>query len=228
MSLLTLNVEGLKSLVWHYGAREGIITPNTWEKIICKASEGTHIPGDIYMADGFVGKSGLNIKTLLKKFTKGYTQTCSFVQCRCPLKTTDIGAGIIKTLVDKREESFNRFGLDQMLDVIIIHNRIGNDYNVRLFVKEQPKYENLDFEWHDGRGYLNPDKSKKKWKEKWTLNRNSGNQGGWQTCLHIKQVFDSRDCTIDFTETCVDDSDISIEKAIKLRTDSLETGTSDT
>lgn len=211
--------------MWHYGTREGIITPDTWEKIICKASGGTHIPGDVFMADGVKDKSGLNVKTLLKKFTKGYIQTCDYVQCRCPLKTADIPAGIIKTLVDKREESFREFGLDQMLDVIIIHNRIGNDYNVRLFVKEQPKYENLNFEWDGGRGYLNPDKSKKNWKGGWTMKRNDGNQGGWQTCLSIKQVFDSRNCTVEFTERCDDDSDISMEEAIKLRADSLGTGT---
>ncbi len=223
---MNFDIEGLRSLVWHYGAREGIITPDTWEKIICKSVGGTHVPGDVFMADGIKDKSGLNIKTLLKEFTKGYIQTCSYVQCRCPLdETSHIGNGIIKTLVDKREESFREFGLDQMMDVIVIHNRIGDDYNVRLFAKEQLKYENLDFEWQDGCGYLNPDKSKKNWKGGWKLKRNGGNQGGWQTCLYIKEVFDSKNCIVDFTEKCADEFDISIEDAKKRRADSLQTGT---
>lgn len=223
---MNFDIEGLKSLVWHYGAREGIITPDTWEKIICKAVGGTHIPGDVFMADGYKDKVGLNIKTLLKKFNKSSIQTCSYVQCRCPLdKSVEIGAGIIETLVDKREKSFKEFGLDQMMDVVVIHNRIGDDYNVRLFVKEQLKYENLDFEWHNGCGYLNPDKSKKTWKGTWKLKRNGGNKGGWQTCLYVKEIFDSGKCLVEFTEKSADSFDISIEDAKKKRADSLRTGT---
>ena len=223
---MNFDIEGLRSLVWYYGAREGIITPDTWEKILCKSVGGTHIPGDVFMADGYKDKIGLNIKTLLKQFTKGNIQTSSYVQCRCPLdERGNIGTGIIKTLVDKREESFKEFGLDQMMDVIVIHNRIGDEYNVRLFLKEQLKYENLDFEWHDGCGYLNADKSKKNWESGWKLKRNGGNQGGWQTCLYIKEVFDSEKCLANFTEKCPDEFDISIEDAKKRRASSLQTGT---
>jgi len=211
---MNFDTDGLKSLVWHYGAREGIITPKTWEIIICKSVEGTHIPGDIFMADGFKNNLGINTKTLLKMFAKGNTQTCEYVQCRCPLdENNHIGTGIIETLVNKREESFKEFGLDKMIDVVVIHNRIGDNYNVRVFANEQTKYENLNLEWHGGRGYLNPDKSKKNWKGKWKLKRNVGNEGGWQTCLSVKNIFDSRNCVVDFTIKCDNNYDISVEEA---------------
>jgi len=211
--MINFDLEGLKALVWHYATQEGIITPKTWEIIISEASGGTHIPGDKFMADAKKVKLGLNIKSSNKKFTKGYTQTFDLVQCRCPLdKTDNIGVEIIKTLVDKREQSFEEFNLDTMLDVVIIHNRIGDDYNVRLFVNEQPKYENFDFEWHGGHGYLNPDKTKKNWKSKWKMKRNKGNEGGWQTCLFIKHVFDYRNCVANFSVKCDNKYNISVEE----------------
>jgi len=215
MSMINFDIEGLKSLVYVYGSMEGIITPDSWEKIICKSVNGTHIPGDNFMADGSKNNYGLNAKSIFKNFTKGYIQTSSFVQCRCPLddETDFIGTKIIDTLIQKREASFQKFNLDKMLDVIIIHNIINDDYNVRLFVQEQPKYENFDFEWYGGHGYLNPNKSKKSWKKDWKIKRISGNASAFQTCLFIKQVFDSRDCIANFTVKCDNNYDVSIEEA---------------
>jgi hypothetical protein len=213
--MVDFDLNGFESLVWFYGNREGIITPDTWEKIVCKSVNGTHLPGDTFMADGMKDKSGLNVKSLLKTFTKGNKQTCSFVQCRCPLneETDNIGEGIIKTLVSKREESFNKFALDKMLDVFIIHNRVGNDYAVRLFVSEQKKYESFDYEWHNGCAYLNPNKNKKTWKNDWELKRIGGNASAFQTCLNVKKVFNLKDCIANFVVKCYDDYDVSIEEA---------------
>lgn len=220
------DIDGLKALVYVYGTQEGIITPDTWEKIICKSIEGNHIPGDIFMADGMKDTTGLNIKSLLKNYTKGSIQTCSFVQCRCPLdETGNIGEGIIKTLVSKREESFSEFDLDKMLDVIIIHNRIGDNYNVRVFVENQSQYENLDLEWHGGQGYLNPDKSKKNWKKDWKMKRIAGNASAFHTCLYIKKVFNVDQCVANFSVKCDNNYDISLEEAKKRYMDSLGTGT---
>lgn len=214
--MINLDLEGLKSLVYVYGSREGIIRPDTWEKIICKSVGGTHIPGDKYMADGFKKIFGLNIKSLLQKCTKGNKQTCSYVQCRCPLNESgDIGSEIIKILVNKREESFKTFDLNKMMDVLIIHNRSGNDYNVRVLIKEQPKYEDLNFEWYGKFAYLNPDKSKKSWKGKWKMKRVPGNASAFQTCLYIKEIVDYTKCIANFTVRCDDDYDISIEDAKK-------------
>lgn len=212
--MIDLDLEGLKALVYVYGSREGIIRPDTWEKIICKSVGGTHIPGDKYMADGFENIFGFNIKSLLQKYTKGNKQTCSYVQCRCPLdESGDIGSEIIKILVNKREESFKKFDLDKMMDVLIIHNRSGNDYNVRVIIKDQPKYENLNFEWYDGIAYLNSDKSNKSWKEGWKMKRVSGNASAFQTCLHIKEIIDYTKCIANFTVRCANDYDVSMEEA---------------
>jgi hypothetical protein len=215
MTMIDFDIEGLKSLVYVYGSRERIITPDSWEKIICKSVNGTHIPGDIFMADGTKNNYGLNQKSIFKNFTKGHIQTSSFVQCRCPLdnETGFIGTKIIDTLVEKREASFQEFNLDKMLDVFVIHNRTDSNYNVRLFVQEQPKYEDFDFEWHDGYAYLNPDKSKKRWEGGWKMKRIKGNATYGQSCLLIKQVFDSRNCIADFTVKCDNNHDISIEEA---------------
>lgn len=218
MSMIDFDLEGLKSLVYVHGSREKIIIPDTWEKIICMAANGTHIPGDKFMADVSKNKSGLSVKSIFKNHTKGYKQTCSFVQCRCPLDTeTDfIGDKIIDTLVQKREASFLEFNLNKMLDVVIIHNIIDNNYNVRLFVEEQPRYEDFDFEWHGGRGYLNPNKSKKRWEGNWKMKRIEATSKYGQTCLNIKNVFDSRDCIANFTVKCDNNHYVSMEEAKKI------------
>ena len=153
--MINFDIEGLQSLVWHYAGVEGIITPTTWETIICKSVGGEHIPGDKFMSDGILPPHGLSMKSRILKFTKGKMQTVDFVQCRCPLnEDEDIGSQIIETLVKKREESFNEFNLDTMLDVSILHNRSGDDYNVRVFVEEQDKYEDLNLIWKNSCGYL--------------------------------------------------------------------------
>ena len=213
---MNFDIEGLKALTWVYAQREGTITPDTWEKIIAKCTGGEHIPGDVYMADGYSKSEGQNDKSVLKKFTKGDKQTISFVQCRCPLdESGDIGKGVIKTLVDKRKESFKDFKLNRMMDVIIVHYRDGENYNVRVFCYEQPKYEDKNYEWHDGKAYLNPDKSKKNWKETWKIKRVSGDDSAFQTCVLIKKTFNKSDAIADFTVKCDNNYDVDMEKARK-------------
>ena len=203
-------------MTWFYAQREGIITPDTWEKIIAKSTGGEHITGDVYMADGYSKSEGQNDKSVLKKFTKGDKQTISFVQCRCPLdESGDIGKGVIKTLVDKREESFKDFKLNRMMDVIIVHYRDGKNYNVRVFCYEQPKYEDKKYEWNDGKAYLNPDKSKKNWKETWKIKRVSGDDSAFQTCVLIKKTFNKSDAIADFTVKCDNNYDVDMEEAKK-------------
>ena len=213
---MKFDIEGMKALTWFYAKREGIITPGTWEKIISKSTGGKHIPGDVYMADGVVDKFGQNDKSVNREFTKGDKQTISFVQCRCPLdENSDIGKGVIKTLVDKREESFGDFKLDKMIDVIVIHNRDGKNYNVRVFSYEQPKYEDIDYEWYGGYAYLNPDKSKKSWKKDWKIRRISGDGSAFQTCVFIKKTFNKFDAIVDFTLKCDNNYDVDMEDAKK-------------
>lgn len=214
--MIDVDLFGLESLVWAYGSREGIVTPETWEKIMCKSVNGTHIPGDIFMSDGMKDQYGLNIKSSIKTFTKGDIQTCSFVQCRCPLNESydsSLGEGIIETLVSKRQESFDKFGLQKMLDIFILHNRVCDEYSVRLFISEQDKYESLNYEWYDGSAYLNVDKSKKDWQKYWKLKRIPGNASAFQTCLFIKKVFNVNDSVANFTVKCDDNYDISIDEA---------------
>lgn len=211
---MNFDIEGLEALTWFYAQREGIIIPDTWEKIISKSTGGIHIPGDVYMSDGKVGNFGQNDKSVLNNFTKGDKQTISFVQCRCPLdETSNIGEGVIKTLVNKREESFKEFGLTKMMDVIIIHNRDGENYNVRVFCSEQPKYENIEYEWHGGHAYINPDKSKGGWRKNWKIKRVSGDDSAFQTCVLIKKTFNKSDAIANFTVKCDNNHDIDMEEA---------------
>lgn len=213
---MEFDIEGLKALTWFYAQREGIITFDTWEKIIAKSTGGKHIPGDVYMADGYIKSEGQNDKSILKEFTKGEKQTISFVQCRCPLdEGSDIGKGVIKTLIDKREESFKVFKLNKMVDIVIVHYRDGENYNVRVFCYDQPKYEDIKYEWHDGKAYLNPDKSKKNWKETWKIKRIPGDASAFQTCVYIKKVFNKSDAIADFSVKCDNNYDVDMEKAKK-------------
>jgi hypothetical protein len=213
---LKIDLEGLKSLVWIYGGREGVITPKTWELIISKVLYGTHVPGDIFMADVYKDDYGFSVKTTKRLFTKNDNQTVEYIQCRCPVKgDKNIGDEVVKTLVNKREESFEEFGLNTMFDVLIIHNRIGNKYNVRMFINEQPKYENMDIEWIGSCGYVNVDKSKKGWKTKWELKRKDGDDVSRQTCLFIKKVYNVSKCFAEFTVECEDEYDVDMEYAKK-------------
>lgn len=211
---MKFDIEGLKALTWTYAQREGIITPSTWEKIISDSTGGDHIPGDIYMSDGKVGNIGQNHKSVLKKFTKGDTQTLSFVQCRCPLnEDSDIGKGVIKTLVDKREESFKAFNLDRMFDVVVVHNRDGENYNVRLFSYEQPRYEEINYTWYGGHAYIDIDISKLGWERDWKIKRVSGDDSAFQTCVWIKKTFNKYNAVADFSIKCGDNYHVDIEEA---------------
>ncbi len=199
--------EAFESLVWNYATLEGIIKPETWEIITCKSFGGTHIPGDKYMADVFVSNIGFNIKSLRKKFTKGNLQTCDFVQCRCPLnESINIGEGAIKTLVDKREESFKKFNLNKMMDVLILHMREGDTYGVRMFISEQERYEDLNLTWIHNLAYLNSNKQ-------WKLKRMLGNARAFQTCLYVKKVLNVQESIANFKIKCDNAYDISIEEA---------------
>jgi hypothetical protein len=211
--MIEFDIEGLKALTWFYAVKEGIITPTTWEIIICKSVNGIHIPGDTYMADGMKDQSGLSVKTIKKTFSKGNIQTLSYIQCRCPVKEIfHQNESIIDTLVDKRQESFNKFGLNKMMDIMIIHHRIKDRYFVRLFSEEQPKYENLNYEWGDGIAYPTSNNSKRKRKQ-WILKRNSGDSTAYQTCLYVKKVFNLKNCIANFSIQCDNEYDISIEEA---------------
>ena len=205
--MINFDIEGLQSLVWYYAGVEGIITPTTWETIICKSVGAEHIPGDKFMSDGILPPHGLSMKSRILKFTKGKMQTVDFVQCRCPLnEDEDIGSQIIETLVKKREESFNEFNLDTMLDVSILHNRFGDDYNVRVFVEEQDRYEDLNLIWKNSSGYVDSDK-------KWKLKRMEGNDSAYHTCLKVKKVFDVTKCDANFTLKSANRYDIPMEEA---------------
>ena len=205
--MINFDIEGLQSLVWYYAGVEGIITPTTWETIICKSVGGEHIPGDKFMSDGILPPHGLSMKSRILKFTKGKMQTVDFVQCRCPLnEDEDIGSQIIETLVKKREESFDEFNLDTMLDVSILHNRSGDDYNVRVFVEEQDRYEDFNLIWKNSCGYVDSDK-------KWKLKRMEGNDSAYHTCLKVKKVFDVTKCDANFTLKSANRYDIPMEEA---------------
>lgn len=191
----------LKALILHYTKQEGVIKWQTWEKIIARACDGVWIPGDKYMADAVKNQYGLNIKSVLRDYTKRqHVQTLDYVQCRVPivnefnLTDQEIGEEIIKTLVAKREESFNDLNVSEMIDVIIIHNRQDDYYNVRIFFSNQPHYESYTYDWKDQCGYIIGE-------DKWKLKRNPSDEYG-QTRLSIKNSFSLSDCDVDFSLYC--------------------------
>ncbi len=191
----------LKALILHHTLKDNVIGWETWEKIISRSCGGTWIPGDKYMADAVKDKCGLNIKSVFRNYNKRqHTQVLDYIQCRVPianeynLTDNQIGEEIIKTLVTKREESFNDLNLDKMIDVIIVHNRQDDYYNVRIFFNDHPHYENYTYQWVDQCGYL-PGEAK------WKLKRNPSDGYG-QTRLSIKNTFSLSDCDFDFRLFC--------------------------
>jgi hypothetical protein len=38
--MINIDLEGFRALVWYYANIEGIITPKTWEKLMCKSLVG--------------------------------------------------------------------------------------------------------------------------------------------------------------------------------------------
>jgi hypothetical protein len=207
--MISLDKEALKAYVWHYSQREGIIQPETWEKIICQSVEGGEwIGGDIYMADGKTLISGLNIKSVLKAFTKGEQQTVNVIQCRCPLED------VIKTLVDKRNASLKDFDLKNMVDVDIIHNRIGDDYNYRVFIKQQPKYEDENFTWKNGCAYKENSKQ-------WKIKRNASDASAFQTCVLIKKEYQKSEAVVSDSVKSIDNYAITADEVKELYRQSI-------
>jgi hypothetical protein len=220
--MLEFDLYGLESLVHYYSEKDpkGIVSEKLWEIIISQAVNGIHVPGDKFMADVVKDNIGLNIKTLKKKINKGNFQTLQFVQCRCPINDNiKISKGVIDTLVNKRKESFSQFNLDKMLDVIVIHNRVGEFYNIKLFVYRQPQYENLDLIWVNNYAYLNPDLSKKRWSNDWMIKRNPGDSVSHQTCVFVRKKFDFSDCLASITIKNNPLGYIDLDNAKKIYTD---------
>lgn len=212
--MIEIDIEGFKALSWYYSTTENRITPIMWEKIICKSCDGQWTPGDTFMSDGFVNSCGLNIKSTHIQFNKGTQQRIGIIQCRCPIQNDNLltneefGSKVIETLVQKREKSFETFSLNKMLDVDIIHYHYGDTYSVRLYVSEQPKYENLNLTWKNGHGYEHNSKS-------WKFRRLPSNRSSFQTCLLIKKVFDVKNALIDFTFRTRNEIEVTIDEAKK-------------
>lgn len=198
---LEVNFKLLKALILYYTKKENIINYKTWEKIITRSCNGFWIDSDKYMADGIKKQYGLNIKSILRHYNKKQdNQILDYVQCRVPitnefnLTDKEIGNKIIKTLVSKREESFNDLNLSEMVDVIIVHNRQDDYYNVRIFFSRQPQYELYSYEWKNNCGYILGC-------DKWKFKRNPSDEYG-QTRLSIKNSFCLSDCDVDFSLYC--------------------------
>lgn len=207
------NEKSLEAMVWDYASQQGIITPETWEKIICESCKGEWIDGDKYMADGSKINLGLNIKSVKKSPTKRDEQIIGFIQCRCPideestLTDNEMGKKIIETLVKKRQDSFDDLNLNKMLDVLVVHDRDGDFYNVRVFCYEQSKYEELDLVWRNGVGTLNGEKS-------WLMNRNTGSASAFQTCLTIKKKYKKIDCIADLRTYAPNSASVNADESL--------------
>ena len=188
------NVEMFESLVWYCAKLQGTISPETWELIIAFCFDGTWIGGNKYMADVLVEimKSGLTVKSAKKQLTKGLFQTIQCVESRIPIDNEDLlsdeekGREAIQIFVQKREESFNTFGLTKMYKCLVVHYREDDYYYARLFFEEQAKYEEMDLVWTG-------DNAKPKGHKKndpWIVKRNHGNASAYQTCFWSKKKYD--------------------------------------
>jgi hypothetical protein len=191
----------LKALIYHYTKIEGIIKWETWEKIIARSCDGEWISGDKYMADAIKSNYGFNIKSVKKPFSKTkFEQYIDYIQCRVPIQNessltaNQIGDEIIKTLITKKNESFDDLNIDTMIDVIIVHNRFGDDYNIRMFFDYQPDYSQYNYTWIDNCGYIDNDK-------KWKFKRNKPDKYG-QTRLNVKSKLSLSNCDLDFKVVC--------------------------
>jgi hypothetical protein len=208
------NPEHFKVLIHSYGSKDGIITPDNWERLVCESMGATWIPGDTFMADGYKAKSGLNIKSITKQFNKlKSSQTLNVIQCRSPIENDfelsddKLGKEIINTLVLKRNSSFSEFNLTEMIDVTVVHNRIENIYNAKIFFSKQPKYENYKYVWKGGCGFINDEKP-------WKFKRRYGNDSAYQTCLLIKNNYHDDNYAANVSVECSDEYEISVESAV--------------
>lgn len=197
--MIDFDSEKFMILVWDHASQQGTISPETWEQIIAVSCDGRWIGGDKYMADAVKKTNGLNAKSIKKVFAKGDNQTLSFIQCRIPIDNEDSltdeqkGKEVIKTLVRKRDDSVEKFDLTKMYDVLVVHYREGDDYYVRLFCDEQMKYEELDLVWNKGAAKLRGSGKN----DSWLMSRNGGNASAYQTCLHIKKVYNKMNAIFD-------------------------------
>lgn len=229
------NFRLFKALVWHCAKIQGTISPETWEIIVAFCFDGTWVGGNKYMADAFVKslKAGLTIKSVKKQFTKGPLQTIDCVEARIPIDDEELlsdeekGKKAIENFVKKREESFKVFGLETMYKVLIVHHRDGDDYYARLFLEEQPKYEDMDLVWENGVAKLRGSKKK----DPWTVKRNDGNDSGFQTCFWSKKRYDKNDALADIKVNAPFEFELDPDKIMKEyygEEDTSETVTSDT
>jgi hypothetical protein len=209
-----LDLHAFKSLVHWYASRETSITPLQWERIVSLSFGGKHIGGDIYMADGVAGTTGLNIKSITTSAPKRTgTFNREFIQCRVPLENEEsltdeeIGKLVIDTLNRKRDESLNDLGLDKMLDVVVLHKRKGDQYSVSLFAYDHPDYGSYDLTWKDGVARTNSGD--------WMLKRNAGWATHGQSCLRVRKPYDLVEALASFTITCPEPGEVSVEEAIK-------------
>lgn len=199
-----------KCCVWYYSKRLGVIDAITWEIIIAKSTNSQWVPGDHFMADVVNPEYLCNVKSLKKKFAKGDKQSLSYVQCRAPisndksLPNDELGQKIIKTLVDKKNESFDQFSCHIMKDFLIQHYRENDKYYARVFYIDHPEFESYELEWNDGIGKFEDQKS-------WFIKRDYSDAKHGQNCIHIKKIFDKSMLIADVVVECPDEHNVSNE-----------------
>jgi hypothetical protein len=165
------------------------------------------------MADGKVGETGLNIKSIKVSKPKGNIITKDYIQCRTPIQSEmtlsdqEIGRMSISTLIQKRDESFADHSLNKMLDIVVIHNREGDIYNASLFVNEHPDYAAMELNWVNGMAYL-PDNP-----EQWILRRIPSYASAYQNCLKVKKKYNMNDAVASVSLKIEDPGNVSVAVA---------------
>jgi hypothetical protein len=205
----------LEALIHCHSKKEDLINPITFEKIISKSCNAQWIPGNTYMVDSIWNNIGLNIKSVNKKFNiKSNIQRFHTIAARIPIindrKLSDDGLGeqILKTLTEKRQSVIRDLNLELIYDVTILHYKPDNHYKVKIFVSEHPHYENYEWTWKNGYGYIDNF-------DTWKFRRYFSDYSSHQNCLLIKNDYDLSDSLISLSVPCESFMDITVEEAKK-------------
>ena len=167
-----LNKKLLEELV-HFDLKRGEITSDDWENIICDTMGAKWIKGKRYLADGILDNNVLNIKTLgFKPSIKKKVESRDFLSH--PVKEFDptsqmiiqrrtnlppeldessdpceIGKATLRGFEEFAQESHDKFGTTNVLDVIVRHgvDRTQKNYLAEININDHQYYNAEELEW---------------------------------------------------------------------------------
>jgi len=165
-----VDIDELKSRVY-FGLKTNSLSAENWEQVVCQAMGAKWIEGDKYLADGVLHRAVLNIKTakikpnILKRkenrdflsHPQMFDTVLELVQRRVGLPGINdmqddpkiIGQKTIENFKAFEKESFEKFGCDHTLDIVV---RYGTDRTLKNYLVDinisnhrHPDYRNLNW-----------------------------------------------------------------------------------